>query len=111
MNILKDNQTFWQTINPLFSTKQSGTRRKIVILENGIITSDKNEVAVRNLDIESFVPDNNLQDINSNPDDILDNIEKLEAYGFGKEALKFIYDYLKDRKQRTKVHGCFSSWL
>ena len=42
-------------------------------------------------------------------DDLL--IAKLEAYGFGKEALKFIYDYLKDRKQRTKVNGSFSSWL
>ena len=38
-------------------------------------------------------------------------IAKLEAYGFGKAALKFIYDYLKDRKQRTKVNGSFSSWL
>ena len=85
VNILKDNQKCWLTINPLFSTKQSDTRRNIVILENGIVTSDKNEVAeklknyftVRNLDIESFVPDNNLEDININPDDILDNIGKI----------------------------------
>ena len=35
-------------------------------------------------------------------------IAKLEAYGFSKAALKFIYDYLKDRKQRTKVNGSFS---
>ena len=38
-------------------------------------------------------------------------VAKLEAYGFGKSALKFIYVYLKDRKQRMKVNGCFSSWL
>ena len=37
-------------------------------------------------------------------------IAKLEAYGFEKSALKFIYDYLKDRKQRTKVNGSYSSW-
>ena len=37
-------------------------------------------------------------------------IAKLEAYGFKKSALKFIYDYLKDRKQRTNVNGCYSSW-
>ena len=37
-------------------------------------------------------------------------IAKLEAYGFGKSALKFIYDYIKDRKQRTKVNGSYSSW-
>ena len=87
MNILKDNQTFWQTINPLFSSKQSGTRRNIVILENGIVISDKKEAAeksnnyfiepVRNLDIESLVPENNLEDININPDNILDNIDKI----------------------------------
>ena len=38
-------------------------------------------------------------------------IAKLEAYGFGKAALKFTYDYLEDRKQRIKVNGSFSSWL
>ena len=37
-------------------------------------------------------------------------IAKLEAYGFEKSALKFIYDYLKDRKQRTNVNGSYSSW-
>ena len=37
-------------------------------------------------------------------------IAKLEAYGFEKSALKFIYDYLKDRKQRTKINGAYSSW-
>ena len=29
---------------------------------------------------------------------------KLEAYGFGKEALNFIYNYLYNRNQRTKVN-------
>ena len=38
-------------------------------------------------------------------------ITKLEAYGFGKSALKFIHDYLKNRKQRTKVNGSFSAWI
>ena len=37
-------------------------------------------------------------------------IAKLEAYGFAKSALKFVYDYLKGRKQRTKVNGSYSSW-
>ena len=36
-------------------------------------------------------------------------IAKLEAYGFGKSALKFIHDYLKNRIQRTKVNGSYSS--
>ena len=37
-------------------------------------------------------------------------IAKLEAYGFDKSALKFIYNYLKNRMQRTKVNGSYSSW-
>ena len=37
-------------------------------------------------------------------------IAKLEAYGFDKSALKFIYNYLKNRMQRTKVNGAYSSW-
>ena len=37
-------------------------------------------------------------------------IAKLEAYGFDKSALIFVYDYLKSRKQRIKVNGSYSSW-
>ena len=37
-------------------------------------------------------------------------IAKLAAYGFEDSALGFIYDYLKKRKQRTKVGDCYSSW-
>ena len=37
-------------------------------------------------------------------------VAKLEAYGFGRSALKFISNYLRDRKQRTKVNGAYSSW-
>ena len=37
-------------------------------------------------------------------------IAKLEAYGFDKPALKLIRDYLKNRKQRTKVGSSYSSW-
>ena len=38
-------------------------------------------------------------------------IAKLDAYGFGKESCKFIFDYLKNRKQRTKVGDTYSEWL
>ena len=37
-------------------------------------------------------------------------ISKLEAYGFSKSALKLVYDYLSNRKQRVKINGSFSSW-
>jgi len=37
-------------------------------------------------------------------------IAKLDAYGFDKSALSFIYDYLKERKQRTKINNSYSSW-
>ena len=38
-------------------------------------------------------------------------IAKLEAYGFDNSALLFAKDYLKNRKQRTKVNGSYSSLL
>ena len=37
-------------------------------------------------------------------------IAKQEAYGFEKEALSFIYDYLSKRNQRTKINASYSSW-
>ena len=37
-------------------------------------------------------------------------IAKLEAYGFERTALLFIYDYLKSRIQRTKVNKSYSTW-
>ena len=37
-------------------------------------------------------------------------IAKLDTYGFEKSAINFIYDYLKERKQRTKVSNSYSSW-
>ena len=37
-------------------------------------------------------------------------IAKLYAYGFDKSALNFIYNYYKERKQRTKGNGAYSSW-
>ena len=37
-------------------------------------------------------------------------IAKLDAYGFDKSALMFVHDYLKERVQRTKVKGAYSSW-
>ena len=37
-------------------------------------------------------------------------IAKLEAYGFDNSSLQYIYSYLSDRKQRTKVNNSFSDW-
>ena len=38
-------------------------------------------------------------------------IAKLDAYGFGNQSCTFNFDYLKNRKQRTKVRDAFSKWL
>ena len=38
-------------------------------------------------------------------------IAKLNAYGFDKKALKFIYDYLNGRSQKIKLGSSFSSEL
>ena len=37
-------------------------------------------------------------------------IAKLSAYGFDQESLEFIRSYLNDRKQRTKIGTCYSTW-
>ena len=38
-------------------------------------------------------------------------ISKRNAYGFSLPALKLVYDYLSNRKQRTMVNRTYSSWL
>ena len=38
-------------------------------------------------------------------------IAKLAAYDFSKNALKLMYSYLYNRKQRTRVGSAFSDWL
>ena len=38
-------------------------------------------------------------------------IAKLEPYGFQIDALKFIHDYLSNRKQRVKVNDAYRSWM
>ena len=38
-------------------------------------------------------------------------LAKFAAYGFDNSALLFIRSYLRNRQQRTKVNGTYSSWL
>ena len=37
-------------------------------------------------------------------------LAKLRAYGFSISALRLIYSYLANRKQRTKINSSYSSW-
>ena len=37
-------------------------------------------------------------------------IAKLNAYGFDNNAVRFVYDNLTSRKQRTKISDAYSSW-
>ena len=37
-------------------------------------------------------------------------LAKLHASGFSMSALRLIYSYLADRKQRTKINSSYSSW-
>ena len=74
MNIFDNNKTFWKRIKPLFSEKQSVLQKNITIVEHGIVTSNKKEVAaVENLDIEWFV-------IGNNDCAFPDNIEEIVTY-------------------------------
>ena len=42
------------------------------------------------------------------PHEIL--IAKLHAYGFSRDSLKLVYNYLKDRKQRVRINAEYSYW-
>ena len=42
------------------------------------------------------------------PHDLI--IANMEAYGFQIDALRLVYDYLSNRKQRVKLNETFSSW-
>ena len=42
------------------------------------------------------------------PHDLI--IAKLNAFVFDIKALNFIYDYLRNCKQRTKIDSAYSSW-
>ena len=42
------------------------------------------------------------------PDDLI--IAKLEAYGLDTNSLRFIFEYLSCRKQRTKMGSAYSNW-
>ena len=37
-------------------------------------------------------------------------IAELQAYGFYDKAISYVYSYLSDRKQRSKVKRYFSKW-
>ena len=37
-------------------------------------------------------------------------IAKLKVYGFEHESLAYIYSYISERKQRTKINNSLSSW-
>ena len=37
-------------------------------------------------------------------------IAKLHAYGFEMKALRFVYSYLRERKQRVKIDNTYSNW-
>ena len=45
LKIFDDNKTFWKKIKPLFSEKQSVLQKDIVIIEHGVVTFKKKEVA------------------------------------------------------------------
>ena len=36
---------------------------------------------------------------------------KLEAYGLDAKGLRFLFDYLSCRKQRTKIGSVYSNWF
>ena len=94
--IFKDNKTFWQRVKPLFSDKQKGIQSDIIIVENGVTTSDKTKVAeklnnffveaVDNLGIEPYLIQNN--NVSKNTQDIIGKYENHPSIKMIKENIK-----------------------
>ena len=81
LKIFDDNKKFWQNVKPLFSNKQNVLQKSITIVEKDKITSKDSEVAeklnnffieaVKNLEIEPFVPDSDTGINTESIDDII----------------------------------------
>ena len=94
--IFKDNKTFWQRVKPLFSDKQKGIQSDIIIVENGVTTSEKTKVAeklnnffveaVDNLGIEPYLIQNN--NVSKNTQDIIGKYENHPSIKMIKENIK-----------------------
>ena len=82
IKIFEDNKKFWKRVKPLFSDKQKTLPREIILVENEVTASDKNEVAeklnnffieaVENLNIEPFLQDNTDNILTENIGDIIE---------------------------------------
>ena len=48
------------------------------------------------------------KDFDCLPHDLI--IPELDVYGFSFSSARFIYSYLSNRKQRTKINSAYSSW-
>ena len=106
MKIFEDNKTFWQQVKPLFSVKKSKLQSNIVIIEDGVVYTENNEVAeklnnffveaVNNLDIEPFTTVNEDHISSENVSEIVKNYEfhpsiiKIKENVEIKEKFKFI---------------------
>ena len=102
LKIFKDSKTFWQRVKPLFSDKHKGLQPDIIIVDNGITTSNKKEVAeklnnffieaVDNLEIEPYLLDNNPI-----TEDIQDILVKYENH----PSVKKIKENIRDENKFT----------
>ena len=78
MKVIEDNKKFWQSVKPLFSGK-SKLKTNITLVENGIVMTEKEEVAeflnkyfieaVQNLEIEKFTREGEQETQSENKSD------------------------------------------
>ena len=58
LNIFKDNKTFWKNIRPLFSDKQKDLQHEFILIENGEVISDEQDIAEKRNDFFVDVTEN-----------------------------------------------------
>ena len=82
-NKISDGKRFWKTIKPLFSDKNN-VNEKITLINDDCIIAEDSQIAeimnnffsniVKNLDIQGFIPENN---ITQNSDNILSILKSI----------------------------------
>ena len=92
-----------------FSKYQYGFPKGFSTQHAPLVMIEKMKIARENEEFCTVILTDLSKAFDCNCHDLL--IAKLNAYGFDRNALKHIYDYLSDRSQKTKVGSSFSVYL
>ena len=102
-------QLYYNFDKNIFSKNQCGFRKGFSTQHVRLVMIEKMKIARDSKEFSAAILTDLSKAFNCICHDLL--IEKLDAYGFDRNALKLIYDYLSDRPQKNKVGFWFSAYL